>query len=386
MKNLYSLFRKAFKIVINKLDMVNEETLTKMNILLGRKGIKNIKGWKTIKPSTKVTIFELKTPKDFLELRITSGSTGNPLYIFYSKEAINAFIRRTRESIKKSGVSKKDIVLNLFAYGNYIPGSMYERACLLEEIPILPLGAPNTYPKEKIIEVILKIEPTVWFSVPSYAIGLLEVLKSIDHKMKPRKVIVAGEMLLDSYLAKFEELGVEVVNHFGLTECPAIGVSKKGRPKVIEVIEDGVYIEAININENLQLLVTDLNNTSTPIIRYNTQDILQDVRYNNNESLKEFTIVGRSDDLVKLQGMLTSKTKIDDFLSKYTERFIVYLETKDNRDHVRIIIPSNLKEKEKEILDGLSFIFAKKSLMYEDKIDVPKTSSYKLRHIVDLRR
>lgn len=360
--------------------------IAKMNKLIGKKKIKSIDDWKKIKITTKKYLFESLVPKKFAELRITSGSTGEPLYVFYSKEAVDGFISRTRKSIKLSGVSKKDIVLNLFAYGNYVPGSMYERACLLEEIPVLPLGAPNTYPKEKIIDVILKVKPTVWFSVPSYALGLLEVLNTIDPKIKPKKVVVAGEMLLDSYISRFNNLGVEVINHFGLTECPAIGISKKDNPKIIEVINEDLYVEAVEINDKLQLVVTDLNNLSTPIIRYNTKDILDNIKSNEDGSVREFTIIGRDDDLVKLQGMLTSKTKIEEVLSKYTNEFIVNFKIKENKDCVEFILPSKFEDKEKELIKELSFIFAKKEFIFREDIEVPKTSSHKLRHIVDLRK
>ncbi len=362
------------------------EIIEKMNNLLGKGKVKSIEDWKNIKITTKEDLSEEKVPENFLELRITSGSTGKPLYVFYSKEAVEGFINRTRESIKLSVVSSKDIILNLFAYGNYVPGSMYERACLLDNIPVLPLGAPNTYPKEKIMDVILKIKPTVWLSIPSYALGLLEVLNKINSKAKPKKVLVAGEMLLDSYIERFNELNVEVVNHFGLTECPAIGVSKKGNPKLIQVVNGGIYVEAVEIDNNTQLVITDLNNKSTPIIRYNTKDILENVKYNDDGSISQFAIHGRDDDLIKLQGMLTSKTKIEDTLSKYTNDFIINLKTKENRDYVEIVIPIEFKEKENEILKELSFIFAKKEILFEDKVEVPKTSSHKLRHIVDIRK
>ena len=152
--------------------------------------------WQEVPIIDKNNIKDLERPETFSELRITSGSTGSPLIIYYSKEAVEAFIRRTVTSIEKSGVTKNDIVLNLFAYGNYIPGSMYEKACQSADIPVIPLGAPNTYPKEGILAVIEKIKPTVWLSVPSYALNLLEKVNESQPENKPKKVLVAGEKLL----------------------------------------------------------------------------------------------------------------------------------------------------------------------------------------------
>ncbi|MEX0918747.1 MAG: AMP-binding protein [Candidatus Paceibacterota bacterium] len=345
-----------------------------------------IKTWSEVPVSNKNVIKKFKTPKSFLELRVTSGSTGLPLYVFYSKQAVHHFISRAIKSLKKSGVAKDDIVLNLFAYGNYVPGSMYEKACQKMDISVIPLGAPNTYPKDKMIEAIKKIRPNVWLSVPSYAISLLNLLaQEKKSRYFPKKIIVAGERLLDSYTDTFKRYGIEVINHFGLTECPAIGVSKKDDPQKITVISNGIYVEAIEIKNLKHLVVTDLYNLATPIIRYKTGDILDNVKYNRNGSLKEFEIINRSDDLIKVQGILTSKTKIIDSLLKFTDQFMVYIKTNNDRDLVEIFIDNKVKKKEAEINETLNFLKNKK-IIFQKNIDASKTSSYKNKYIADLRK
>ncbi len=342
--------------------------------------------WNKISVTDKKNVISSVVPKKFSELRITSGSTGDPLYVFYSEEAVNAFINRTRVSLKKSGVTKKDIALNLFAYGNYVPGSMYEKACQLEKIAVLPLGAPNTYSKEKVVECMHKIRPSVWLSVPSYALGLLGVLRDLNSDYKPKKVIVAGEKLLESYIESFKKFGVEVSNHFGLTECPAIGVSKKNNLLSIEVINDGIYAEAIKNEDGLHFVITDLNNYSTPIIRYDTKDIIKDIKLNKDGSLKEFLLVGRNDDLIKLQGTLTSKAKLIEILNKFTDKFIINIKTKEDKDWLEITIDNHFKERERDIQQSLAFISCKKEIIFNENVEVPKTISNKIKHIVDLRK
>lgn len=342
--------------------------------------------WLKVPVTGKKDISSNGTPKQFSELRITSGSTGEPLYMFYSKEAVNAFIERTRVSLEKSGVTKQDVVLNLFAYGNYVPGSMYEKACQIDDIAVLPLGAPNTYPKEKVVDCICKIKPSVWLSVPSYALGLLNILDDLNLGCKPEKIIVAGEKLLDSYLQRFNEHGVRVFNNFGLTECPAVGFSKEDNQSLIEVINDGIYVEAVDNDGKFNLVITDLNNFSTPIIRYNTGDVISDLNYNEDGSLKSFLLVGRDDDLVKLQGILTSKSKIVDTLSKFTDIFTINIKTQEDRDLLEIIIDDELKGVEKEIMQSLSFVLCKKDFKFSGEIEIPKTISNKVKHITDLRK
>lgn len=361
--------------------------ITQANKLLSNfneKNISSIEEWKEIPLKRKSDILNT-VPKQFLELRITSGSTGEPLFIYYSSEAVDAFIQRGVESIRNAGVTKKDIVLNLFAYGNYVPGSMYERVCLVEGISVLPLGAPNTYPKEKIFEVVKRLKPTVWFSVPSYALAQLNIIASIDKTLLPRVVVVAGERLLDSYIDNFKQLGVELVNNFGSTECPAIGFSD-GDPKLIKTIPDGIYAESVEVDGNDELVITDLRNRSTPIIRYNTRDLIKRTKINPDGSLAEFEIIGRSDDLLKLKGLLVSKNKIVSTLSAFTQEFYVDVVIKNGMDWLNVFLPISIKSKEAEIVSELSKVYGKLDLLFLDELNVPKTSSHKSILVRDLRK
>ena len=334
----------------------------------------------------KHSLRQMRAPKKFAEMRVTSGSTGDPLYVYYSKKATDAFINRTVLSLKKSGVSKKDTVLNLFAYGNYIPGSMYERGCLAMGVAIMPLGAPNTYSKEKIIEAVCEVKPNVWFGVPSYCVTLIDILvKSRKTAYLPKKVVVAGERLLEVYIKKFKKHGIVLENHFGLTECPAIGVSKRGRPDIIEIINKGIYTEAIKEGNYTYFIVTDLLNSATPIVRYKTGDLISNVITNRNGSVKEMSVVGRSDDLVKIQGILVSKTKIINTVSHYTNKFIVYIKTQKNRDCVDIVLPQDCRKCESR-LDTLLSEVKRKTYIYKKDVVVPQTISFKNRHIIDLRK
>ncbi len=342
--------------------------------------------WGSIPVSGKDKIREAKVPKIFTEVRSTSGSTGESLYVFYSEKAVDFFIKRAVTSLKKSDVSKKDVVMNLFSYGHYIPGSMYERACHTEGISVVPFGAPNTCQKEKAIEAILKIKPTVWLGIPSYVITLLDLLaKEKRQDFFPRKILVAGEMMLDAYIEKFKEHGVEVANHFGLTECPAIGVSVKGNLKKIQVIGDGIYAESIEESGVHHLVVTDLYNYATPIIRYKTGDVIDSILQNKDGSISQFSIIGRSDDLIKIQGVLVSKTKIVEKMLMFTDTFVVHIITKDSRDFVEVHIDAECKKKENEIAEALAFL-KKKKLVFKEQLLVPTTSSLKKKHVVDLRK
>jgi phenylacetate-coenzyme A ligase PaaK-like adenylate-forming protein len=159
---------------------MKEELLTSMNKLLenfGRRKINKIEDWQKILFSNKKDLLKLKIPKNTLEVRGTSGSTGESLFIYFSDKAVKGFINRSRKFIKKMKLKKDDLGLILFSYGNFIVGSMTEKACNKEKIPLIPFGSTSTYKKELMIELIKKFKPTVWFSTPSYALKLLGEIK-----------------------------------------------------------------------------------------------------------------------------------------------------------------------------------------------------------------
>lgn len=364
--------------------MASIEPHNRLLTAFGKETVKDREEWARLKTIDKTGLKGNK-PKTFSELRITSGSTGEPCYIYYAKESVEAFIWRTVKSIELSGITEEDVVLNLFAYGNYVPGSMYEKACQRMNVPVIPLGAPNTYPMKQMVEVILKLKPSAWCSVPSYALGLINAVAGIDKTALPKTVMVAGEALFDTYIESFNKQGIKVVNHFGLTECPAIGVSIDNE-KRIHVINDGILVE-IEKNDNVEeLVITDLNNFSTPIIRYNTRDVVGNIDRDNEGNITAFELHGRNDDLVKLNGILTSKKHLSNSLLKFTEKFFIELKTKDDRDLVTIHLPESLQEQESDIMKSLKFLIAKHEIVYEGHVDVPKTITNKAKYIIDLRK
>ncbi|VVB77292.1 AMP-binding enzyme [uncultured archaeon] len=341
--------------------------------------------WKDTSLSSKDDIRTLATPANFAEVRITSGSTGEPLYVFYSQGAVRAFIDRTIVTLKKLGVSRSDTVLNLLAYGNFVPGSMYERACNEAEIPILALGTPNTHPMKKTLDAIEKARPTVWLAMPSYALKLLDALESSGRGPLPREVMVTSERLLDSYVGRFRHFGIELRTTFGLTECPAIGVSKPGDAMTQEVIGDGAYVEAVDVNGATELAVTDLNNLSTPVIRYLTGDVIKNIKYGDDGSVIEFVPDRRNDDLIKINGILVSKSALVEALSKYSDDFTVRIETRNDSDFLEVTFPKKCESREAEIRSYLSSVRVNKDIVFKTDVDVPVTGSGKLRHLVDRR-
>jgi len=344
------------------------------------KSINSPDDWQSLPILSKRTLFS-PFPLSYAELRITSGSTGNPLMVYYSRDAVDSFLRRTIISLNWSKVTNQDVVLNLFAYGNYIPGSMYERALGLMNIPVIPLGAPNTYSKDKIIDVINSLSPSVWCGLPSYLISLLAIT---DRNKHPRAVIIAGEPLYPKYLSQFQKFNVSVYNHFGTTECPAIAASQNN-PQILHSILDGIHVE---VDNDMNFIVTDLQNQSFPIIRFMTGDLITIISQSKNNfsnQINSFSLQSRSDDLIKFQGTFISKSSLTKALIEQIPKFSIIFQHENSRDLLELTVPKESEYKIKEIELILSRYKGIKRINFVQNYSQRVTQSQKPIFIQDMR-
>lgn len=385
--------------------------INKLNEILtefGKEKVKDISEWKKVKPTSKKDLKYLKEnpPNNFVNFVNTSGTTGENLYIYYSKESNEAFIERCIETFEMAGITEKDKVLDLFAYGPWVVGSLMEKAFLRANIPNIPLGSPNITSQDEVLEYLRNIQPTVWATIPSYGGELLNKIEkspSLEARLEdkdldkedlfPRLIYSSGEMLLDTYIEKFQSRDIEVANHYGLSELPVAAMTTTKNPKKFKALEKGTYIETHKTDKGKELLVTDLKNKATPVIRYRTQDLVKNVTYNSDGSVSEFELIGRYGDLTKIQSFLVSKQNLTDTLRRFTKDFKIKIKTIAVGDYVEVNLPKNLKEQKERILSQLKSssnlhkgnLHARVGLNFKNEVKVPTASSNKKKYVIDER-
>ncbi|VVB77297.1 AMP-binding enzyme [uncultured archaeon] len=337
--------------------------------------------WESVPFTTKDNLKSLRAPAEFAAMRTTNGSTGAPLSVFYSKGAVLAMVARNIHAIRAMGIGKDDFLLSSNA-----DEGLWARSCAEMGIRSLSVGIP-VYDSgmDDVVDAVLRTRPTVWAFLPSKAIRLLELVDSVAPDYKPRIFVCQGEPFLNTYTEKLGGMGIELYNNFGLTECRKIGLSRRGDPKAIRVSPPGLWIETAATEKGTELVLTDLENLATPIIRYRSGDIVEDVKYNDDGSVREFTPVGRKDHMIKLRGALVSGQEIVEKLSKYTDDFVVSIKTANFTDVLEVLLPECCKPCRKEISSDLSYLFVGKRLVFVKEVDVPKTKSGKSKHIIDMR-
>ncbi len=233
---------------------------------------------------------------------------------------------------------------------------------------------------ESQINAILKYKPTVLIAVPSFITNIIEFANQhqIDlNSTSVKSIICIGESIRNQDFS-LNVLGHKIstswdVSLFSTYASTEIGVafSECNQHHGNHVNEELAYVEVINEEtkkpvkegEIGEIVVTPLNITGTPLIRYKTGDLAK-AYYTKCEcgltSLRIGPIIGRKNQMIKYRGTTIYPNAIFEILENYSSIQLYKVEiTKDEfeNDQIHILINStdenileDLKRKFKSIL------------------------------------
>ena len=182
------------------------------------------------------------------------------------------------------------------------------------------------------LEIMQDFETTVLTCTPSYGLYLAEVAENegIDtEKLKLKAGCFGAEMWTEEMRQKLEKrLNISAQNIYGLTEIIGPGVAmecpvKKG----LHIFEDHFYPEIIDPQtmkqvpdgEKGELVLTTLTREGMPVIRFRTRDITalnRGICECGRTQVKMDRITGRSDDMLKIRGVIVFPSQIEKALLK----------------------------------------------------------------------
>ncbi|HEV8623389.1 MAG TPA: phenylacetate--CoA ligase family protein [Acidimicrobiia bacterium] len=141
---------------------------------------------------------------------------------------------------------------------------------------------PVTLPLDEIVAGLNQIQPDVLMSYPSALLGLAHEAAAGRLRISPRRIRVGAEPLLPEIrLAAEQTWGVPVLNCYGASEAGGMGISC-GEGPGLHLVEDLVIVEPVDDEgrpvgpgeRSTKLYVTNLYNTTLPLIRYELTDEL----------------------------------------------------------------------------------------------------------------
>ncbi|MEI7905388.1 MAG: phenylacetate--CoA ligase [Candidatus Firestonebacteria bacterium] len=292
--------------------------------------------------------------EEIVEIHTSSGTTGRPVVMGYTLGDIELWSEVMARSLTMAGCVKSDIVQNAYGYGLFTGGLGVHYGARKIGANIVPISAGNT---KRQLEIIRDFHTTIITCTPSYTLYLAEAAKEegIDLKnLKLRAGVFGAEMWTEKMREEIEKrLHLSALNIYGLTEIIGPGVSQECEVKAGLHFQEDVFFPEIVSPETLEplaegqkgeLVITTLTKEGTPMIRFRTKDITALRRGEckcGRTTLKMDRITGRSDDMLKIRGVIVFPSSIEKAL----------LEIKGIEPHYKIIItrPHQLDELEVQV-------------------------------------
>jgi phenylacetate-CoA ligase len=264
--------------------------------------------------------------KDIVRIHSSSGTTGIPIIIPYTQQDIDDWALMFKRCYEMAGITPMDRVHITPGYGLWTAGIGFQTGAELLGCMVIPMGPGNT---DKQIKMMEDLKSTVLCSTSSYALLLAEEIekRGVKNKIHLKKGVIGSERWGDKMRRRIAgELGVELYDIYGLTEIygPGIGMSC-AHECGMHYWDDYLYFEIIDPKtgkvlpdgEVGELVITTLKKEGAPLIRYRTHDLTRIIPGDcacGSKYPRIDTLIGRTDDMVKVKGVNIYPGQIEDVL------------------------------------------------------------------------
>jgi phenylacetate-CoA ligase len=268
-----------------------------------------------------------------IRIHASSGTTGKPTVVGYTKNDIDNWALLGARSIRASGGRPGDIVHVAYGYGLFTGGLGAHYGAERLGCTVVPMGGGQT---EKQVQLIRDFEPDIIMVTPSYMQVIIEEFErqGIDPKSMSIKVGIFGaEPWTEAMRHDIEvRAGIDAVDIYGLSEVMGPGVANECiETKDGPVIwEDHFYPEIIDPEtgevvpydelkgtQEGELVFTTLTKEALPVIRYRTRDLTRLLPPTSRAMRRMGKIVGRSDDMLIIRGVNVFPTQIEELILQH---------------------------------------------------------------------
>lgn len=291
-----------------------------------------------------------------VRIHSSSGTTGLPVIIPYTQKDVEDWGLMFKRCYETAGITNKDRIQITPGYGLWTAGIGFQYGAEALGAMTIPMGPGNT---DKQLQMMMDMKTTVLGSTSSYALLLAEEIakRGIADKICLKKGVIGSERWGDKMRKRIStELGIELYDIYGLTEIygPGIAITCK-HDCGMHYWDDYIYIEIIDpvTGENLpdgelgEIVITTLVKEGAPLIRYRTHDLSRIIP-GECECGSKFpridTIMGRTDDMMKIKGVNVFPSQIEEALREFPElssEYQIRISHLEGKDTMRIYVETN---------------------------------------------
>ena len=257
--------------------------------------------------------------KDLLEFHMSSGSTGTPVVMAYTKGDLVQWAECMARCYAMAGLEKGDAFQIIPTFGLFNGGFGFYHGARKAGLFTVPASSGNT---ERQIRLMKDFKSKGFASVVSYVPRLIEKLDECpegERDLPYLKVGIFGsETFSDETRRRIESrLGIECFDIYGMTETGGVGTTGQDcrfhcglhvfEDQYITEIIDPATGKLVPDGEYGEIVFTSLTREAMPIIRYRTHDITRILSREKCEcgrtSLRIDRITGRTDDMLIVKGV-----------------------------------------------------------------------------------
>ena len=304
-----------------------------------------------------------------VRIHSSSGTTGLPVIIPYTAKDVEDWAIMFARCYEYAGITPMDRIHITPGYGLWTAGIGFQLGAERLGAMAIPMGPGNT---DKQLQMMQDLGSTVLCSTSSYALLLSEEIekRGIRDRLRLKKGVIGSER----WSAKMREqisssLGIELYDIYGLTEIygPGIGINCSYNTGMhywddylyIEII-DPVTLKPVPDGEQGEIVITTLVKEGAPLIRYRTHDLSRIIPGEcpcGSKHPRLDTIMGRTDDMMKIKGVNVFPSQIEEILQSFPEassEYQIRISHLDGKDTMRIYVEASGSVNFQDLADRVS--------------------------------
>ncbi len=265
-------------------------------------------------------------PGKTARLHASSGTTGKPTIVGYTKADLELWDMLVARSILVAGGRAGDILHNAYGYGLFTGGLGLHGGAELLGCAVVPASGGQT---ERQVQLIRDLKPRIICCTPSYMLALAEALErdGIDPRETSLEIGIHGaEPWSDEMRAQIEQrFDIVALDIYGLSEVlgPGVAQERADARGALTVWEDAFYPEIVDPQtgaklpdgEEGELVFTSLSKEALPVIRYRTGDLSRLTAPVGKIPMRRMDrITGRSDDMLIIRGVNIFPRQIEELI------------------------------------------------------------------------
>src|SRR5664280_149274 len=254
--------------------------------------------------------------KDVVRLHVSSGTTGKPIVVAYTKEDVDVWTSVMVRGLAGCGLHRGDIIQVAYGYGVFTGGLGAHYGAEGLGATVVPASTGNA---DRQIMLMKDFGVTAICCTPTYFLHLIDRAAGLGVEMKDlpiRAGIFGAEPWTEPMRRHIETMSrIEAFDIYGLSEIIGPGVGCECRHhRGLHIFEDHFYPEIVDPEtgdpladgSEGELVLTTLSKQAMPMVRYRTRDITMILpgRCECGRTLRRIGRIGRrSDDMLIIRGV-----------------------------------------------------------------------------------